>query len=251
MQLIKNNDQTSGQAVKEPAPGKISDRISGQPVREPEPRKILARISKEKLALFFMEGEPITVKKNTLIFEASETSAFFLLDGYVSLSRDSKYGDEKIIFICGPQEMLNELVLETDSSSVTARALSECTLLKVDHSKLRELAIQDITLYEAIFRSLTGKTRKLYRQAGNNTGTYPLEKHLMVKIWKLARDCGHDTDKGRTIDFDVSVTMLANLLGAQRESVSRAISVLKKEQLILLDKKQLTVPDMERLHSMY
>ncbi|MBR1623233.1 MAG: winged helix-turn-helix domain-containing protein, partial [Pseudobutyrivibrio sp.] len=98
-----------------------------------------------------------------------------------------------------------------------------------------------------IFNSLARKTRRLYHQIGNTNGTYPLEKRLAVKIWKLARDYGKNSEEGVDIPFETTVTFLANMLGAKRETISRIISQLKKDGIIIHRNGFLTVPDMAKL----
>ena len=104
---------------------------------------------------------------------------------------------------------------------------------------------QNIALH--IYESLAMKTRRLYHQVGNANGTYPLEKHLAAKLWKLARDYGIKSDKGIQIAFEITVTFLANMLGAKRESVSRIISVLKKDNILMHENGYMTILDMEKI----
>ena len=102
-------------------------------------------------------------------------------------------------------------------------------------------------LSREIFDSLARKTRRLYHQVGNANGTYPIEKRLAAKIWKLARDYGNFTPEGVQISFELTVTFLANMLGAKRETVSRIISSWKKDEIVIHENGFLTVIDMKNL----
>lgn len=192
------------------------------------------------------------IKKGNIIYGEREEvqSIYFVLDGFVSLYRNSRYGEVKIIFICASGEMLNEVVLEKEKTSVAAKALSEVSLLCISRKEFHELLRDDFDLVKAVFESISRKTRRLFHQAGNANGTYPLEKHLASKIWKLARDYGKDTPRGKEIEFEVTVTLLANMLGAKRESVSRAVSKMKKEGYIIHENGLLTVPSIERIRTL-
>lgn len=192
-------------------------------------------------------------KKGDILFEerGDTEMIYFVLDGYVSLFRSSRYGEEKILFVCGPGEMLNEVVLQKERSSAAARALTDVTLMEAPCNDFKELCRTDFDLVIAVFESLSRKTRRLAHQAGNSNGTYPLEKHLASKLWKLARDYGIDTEEGKEINFEVTVTFLANMLGAKRESVSRAVSKMKKDGYISHEGRKLVVLDLEKLYNSF
>lgn len=197
-------------------------------------------------------GKLQVYKKGATIFRVQEEvqHIYFVVEGYVSLFRDSKQGEKKVIFICAPSEVLNEVILERPVSSITAKALTETTLLKVKRQDLSQLMKEEYELSTMMFKSLSQKTRRLYHQATNFHGNYSLEARLASKVWKLMKDHGYQCSMGTMLRFDVSVTFLANLLGAKRESVSRILSVWKKEGIIIHKDNRLIVPDMQVLSDM-
>lgn len=192
------------------------------------------------------------IKKGEVIYGEREEiqSIYFVLDGFLSLYRNSRYGEIRIIFICAEGEMLNEVVLENEKTSVAAKAISDVTLLRIPREEFHKLLQEDFELVKVVFGSISKKTRRLFHQIGNTNGTYPLEKRLAAKIWKLARDYGKDTPNGKEIEFEVTVTLLANMLGAKRESVSRAVSKMKKEGYVIHDNGILTVPSIEKIRTL-
>ena len=211
-------------------------------------RDIRNRIGQEKMAQLIELGRICEAKKGQLLFEEKEeTGLCLLLEGYVSLFRESRTGENRIIFICGPGELLNETVLENGIPGVSAKALSACRFLELDPERIWEEMAASWELGRAVCASLARKTRRLYHQAGNTCGNYALEDHLTARLWKLARDYGIAEEGGRRIPFDISVTMLSDMLGAKRESVSRLISAMKGSGLICMEKGSLLIPDMEKL----
>jgi len=78
-----------------------------------------------------------------------------------------------------------------------------------------------------------------------------MEKKLLVKLWKLSRDFGQDTNKGREIDLNMSITFLADLLGASRESTSRLCRNLVNEGDIKIHKKRFTILNAQELASYF
>jgi len=212
-------------------------------------RDLFSHISEKTKVSLFNAGKIVSLKKGELLFSEKEKidAMYIVLDGFVSLYRNSRYGEIKIIFICTNGEILNEVVLEDYKTSICIRTLSDTKLLCIPNFELVKILENDSQLTLEIYRSLARKTRRLYHQVGNANSTYPLEKRLAAKIWKLARDYGQETPSGNRICFETTVTFLANMLGAKRETVSRLISQLKQKNIIKHEKGFLTVVSMDKL----
>ena len=54
-------------------------------------------------------------------------------------------------------------------------------------------------------------------------------------------------DDGTLIDFDLSITYLAELLGSKRETVSRLVKQLSEAGLVEYRKNHFFIPDREKL----
>jgi len=212
-------------------------------------RNVLDKLSSESREKFLKLGKIETRKKGDVLFIEREKieHMYIILEGYVSLYRNSKYGDERVIFICTDGEIVNEVCLQDNKTSIAARALSDLRLLKIYVKDLDNFFENDYEAFKIVYNSLAHKLRRLYRQTGNSNGTFPIEKRLAARIWKLARDYGKNIEGGRKIKFEVTVTLLASMVGAKRETVSRIISKMKKEKLIKHDKGVLIVLDMDAL----
>ncbi|WP_031556046.1 Crp/Fnr family transcriptional regulator [Lachnospira multipara] len=214
-------------------------------------RNVLNKLSKESRDNLFKLGKLINMDKGEVLFIERDKIEYMyiIVEGYVSLYRNSRYGDERVIFICTEGEIINEVCMQDDKTSIAAKTLSEVSLLKIYVKDLDKYFTKDYEAFRIVYNSLAHKLRRLYRQTGNSNGTFPIEKRLAARLWKLARDYGKDVECGRRIKFEVTVTLLANMVGAKRETVSRIISRLKKEKIIKHEKGVLTVVDMNNLKS--
>ncbi len=212
-------------------------------------RGLLNLINAKSKEALMNAGNIITLKKGEILFSEREEvkSMYIVLDGFVALYRNSRYGEIKVIFICTNGEVLNEVVLQDEKTSICTKMLTETKLLCIHRTALYKLIAENPEIAKEIFESLARKTRRLYHQVGNSNGTYPIEKRLAAKLWKLARDYGKPTDKGKQICFETTVTFLANMLGAKRETISRIISSWKKDGVVLHENGFLTVIDMHDL----
>ena len=105
----------------------------------------------------------------------------------------------------------------------------------------------DFTLSKNIISSLAMKVRRMYRQLKNASGIIRMEKKLAAKLWKLSKDYGVPCDNGVIINMNISITYLADLLGAKRETVSRSLKILSNENLIKYENKKIKVISPEKL----
>ena len=109
---------------------------------------------------------------------------------------------------------------------------------------------KDYELTKIVIDSLTIKVRRLYRQLKNST-PIKVEKKVAAKLWKLSKDYGIESEDGTLINLKISITYLADMFGAPRETISRALKILQEKDLIIFEKKKIVVIDMDRLASFF
>ena len=108
----------------------------------------------------------------------------------------------------------------------------------------------DFELTKIFIKSQAIKVRRLYRQMKNST-PIKVEKRVAAKLWKLAKDYGEEVEDGTLINLNISVTYLADMFGAPRETISRALKFLTKEELITHDNKKIIIRDKDRLSKFF
>ena len=104
----------------------------------------------------------------------------------------------------------------------------------------------DFELSKIIINSLAIKVRRLYRQSKNSI-PIKVEKRVAAKLWKLSRDYGREVEEGTLIDLSITITYLADMFGAPRETISRALKILNNKGLIINKNKKIIIPDREKL----
>lgn len=214
-----------------------------------ENNRILSRSNPATMAKMLSYGLIRSYKKGELIFREREdvSQLYFLADGYAALFRINSNQDRKVVFVYGNHEMLNEVVLQEPIASISCVALSDVKVLIFSRKNFREMMEGDFCLTTAVMGSLSLKLRRCYRQLGNTPNTMCLDRQLASKLWKLGRDFGEDEDGKLRIGFEITVTFLADMLGAKRETVSRAVSRFRKARMIALQKNALYILDPEAL----
>lgn len=187
-------------------------------------------------------------KGERLFSDKEAVSAIFIVvSGLASIYKLSASGEKKIIFIAGPDEILNESFEDELTASATCEAAEKLTVLCFNKKKFRELMRADFELARAVLASLSIKVRRLYRHLKNTTGSVRGDRRIAAKLWKLSRDYGVPVAAGVKIDLKLSVTSLADMLGAKRETVSRQLKTLGELELISTGGGYFVVTDRDRL----
>ena len=187
--------------------------------------------------------------KGTMLFWERDTvnRIFFVVKGYVALHKTNNNQDKKIVFVYGPGTLLNEVILAKPTSSISCETLSEATILSFSRSQFTEIMQEDFGFTAYVLNSLASKVRRLYHQLGNTSNTMHLSRRLAAKLWKLGKDFGKERDGRTMIDFELSITFLADMLGSKRETVSRALKKLTAEGLVIIEKNHFYLTDLDKL----
>lgn len=172
-------------------------------------------------------------KKNTVLFmEKDEVDkCYAILKGKVELSRYSGWGQKRIFFILDKGEMVNEVVFDNMPVSVVCETYEESIIVEFKKEEFLKIMENDFSLTMNIMNSMGKKQRRLYRQL-KNTVPIKMDKKLAAKLWKMSRDYGVKDGDMKRIDMKISVTDLSYMLGATRETISRAMKVLIENGIV-------------------
>lgn len=176
---------------------------------------------------------------------------YIVLQGRVSVYKMNANGQKKVIFILGKGELVNEDMVEGLPSAVSVELFEAGSLIMIPKCCMLRLMAQDPRLAAHMYTSLSMKARRMVRQLKNTPNSIKMEKRLAAKLFKLGKDYGRPHAYGTEIAMDLSITYLADLLGSQRETISRAVKALQAEGLVLLDKKRFYIPDMRNLSNYF
>lgn len=175
---------------------------------------------------------------------------YIVYSGKVALYKMNESAQKKIVFILGKDKIINAVVIDDLPASINCEVFENAEVLAFDRNKFIEVMETDFQLSKVVIRSLAIKVRRLYRQMKNST-PIKVEKRVAAKLWKLAKDYGIESEDGVLIDLNISVTYLADMFGMPRETISRALKILQKEDLIIHKNKKILVKDRDRLSNFF
>lgn len=173
------------------------------------------------------------------------------LDGKSIVYNLTHTGNRKILFILGPGALLNEHVLNLNNSSTYCKAIEPGMVFVVSSEEFLRAMEQDFSLTKAVLAAQERKMWRLGHQLKNTVGSIYLERKLAAKLWKLARDFGIPRPDGIEIDVTLPVTMLADMLGAPRETASRLCRKLMGYGLIKVSGKRIVITDPDKIAQFY
>ena len=206
-------------------------------------------ISESTIGKILEESDVKEHRAGEILFEDKEdvSTVYFVLKGIVSLYKINECGHKKVIFMLGKGKIINEVIIKELPASINCEIFEDAVILGIKKEKLLNIMKEDFDLCKNIIISLSSKTRRLYRQLKNTPSSIKIEKRLAAKLYKLAKDYGVEHEDGIVIDMEISITYMADLLGSQRETVSRAMKVLQKNNIINYKSKKIIISNFEKL----
>ena len=188
------------------------------------------------------------LKKGEHLFRDKEVikNIYVVKSGKVALYKQSESAQKKVIFILGKDTIVNEVIIDDLPSSINCEAFEKAEILCFDRMLFLDIMKDDFELSKIIINSLAMKVRRLYRQ-GKNSIPIKVEKRVAAKLWKLSRDYGIEIEEGTLIDLNITITYLADMFGAPRETISRALKILNNEGLIINKNKRIIVINRDKL----
>ena len=185
-------------------------------------------------------------RKETLFLEKEFIdNLYFIEKGKVSIYKINENGERKVIFIFKNGDVINDLSLDQEKNTIFAcEVFEKSTILKCPASEFIKIMENDFNLMKNILVHTQNINRRLYRQL-KNSSSLNIDKKLAAKLYRLSREFGVCCGEWTLLNVNITVTYLADMLGCKRETVSRMIKVLQKEELIKIDNKGFYVKETE------
>ena len=190
-------------------------------------------------------------RKGSVLFVQGENGerCFAIASGAVKLSAYHSDGREVVLAVLGPGDVFGELALFDDAPrSADATALEDAELLSVDRSGLNEAIAAHPQIATSLLRVL-GRRLRQANEAFQDIAFFDVPGRVARRLADLADAHGVEAEEGVMIDMPLSLECLAQMVGATRESVNKALALLKRRGLVARAGKHYYVSDVEKLRS--
>jgi CRP/FNR family transcriptional regulator len=191
-------------------------------------------------------------RKDQRIFYESEPNLglHILCSGKVKLSRSSKMGRKRILAIAGPCGLLEEKDLfRTERHTVTAEAMEDCVVCFVKRDEFLGFLQDNPPVALRMIERLAGELEEAEEHI-QSLLTMDVKRRLADLLLRLADRYGRTSPEGRLIDVALTREELSEMIGATQETVSRALSAIRKVDLIAEHGKRIVLLNEERLKRM-
>ena len=184
---------------------------------------------------------------NYIFLEDSEgEQCFFVLEGSVKVTRLSKDGREVILAMLNEGDFFGEMsLLDGESRSANVIALEKTKVLTLDRNDFIAVVNDYPQIAVQLLKELARRLRKSDRQIAS-LSLSDAEKRIALCIIRFADEQGVIQNGKVSIPKTPIQQDIANMAGTSRETVSRALGLLEKEDLIERNGRELIILDYKK-----
>lgn len=203
----------------------------------------------KKIDSFFKKFHRQKYKKGEILVRGGDApqGILYLTEGIIKEYGISKKGDEVILTIYKPGAFFPmSWAINNTTNNYYYEAMTDAVLWRVPKENAIEfIKMNPDILYDLLSRVYQGTDGLFLRMMHFMSGD--ANSKLIVEIIILAKRLGKK--KGTVIEVSVTEKDLAALAGMTRETVSRELSRLKKEKLLVFAHHTLTIKSLEQLEN--
>ncbi|WP_331273148.1 Crp/Fnr family transcriptional regulator [Motilibacter deserti] len=183
-----------------------------------------------------------------LFAEGDEGSTLFVVtEGKIKLGRTAPDGRENLLGVLGPGEMFGELsVFDPGPRTATATAVTETTLIGLGHEDLDKWIRGRPEVAYTMLQSLARRLRRTNEFLADLVFS-DVPGRVAKALLDLARRFGVQGDEGVHVTHDLTQEELAQLVGASRETVNKALADFQQRGWIRHEARAVVLLDVDRL----
>lgn len=172
---------------------------------------------------------------------------YVIAEGKVKLGRTSGDGRENLFSILGPGEMFGELsVFDPGPRTTKATAVAESQLVQLGHDDLHQFLTERPLVAATLLRALAQRVRRTNEALADLVFT-DVPGRVAKAMLDLGSRFGRPMDDGIMVAHDLTQEELAQLVGASRETVNKALADFAGRGWIRLEARAVVLLDPERL----
>jgi CRP/FNR family transcriptional regulator len=197
-------------------------------------RTRLKQSSSSRASAIFTEGDP-------------GGELHVILSGKVKISRAAADGRENLLAVLGPGDLFGELSLfNPGPRTATATAITDVQLATFSHDDLRPVIIEQPEVAAELLRALAERLRQTNDAMADLVFT-DVPGRVAKALLSLAERFGETDPDGVRVHHDLTQEELAQLVGASRETVNKALSDFAGRGWLRVDARSVVLLDVERL----
>ena len=207
----------------------------------------VAEEAREALASALQYGD--YTRGETVFTEGEQGDTLYIvLSGKVKVGRRAADGRENMLSVMGPSDMFGELSLfDPGPRTATATVLTDARLASLAHASLRPWIKDRPEIAEQLLRVLARRLRRTNDALADLIFT-DVPGRVAKALLGLAERFGTQEADGVRVHHDLTQEELAQLVGASRETVNKALADFASRGWMRVDSRAVTILDADRLN---
>ncbi len=195
--------------------------------------------------------KPRSLRRAAVLFHEGDSGdeLYIVSSGKLKVGRESDDGRESLLSVVGPGEIIGELALfDPGPRSSTVTAVSQTELLSLKHEDLMAWLEGRPRAAMNLLRALAQRLRRTNETVGDLVFS-DVPGRVAKALLDLNRRFGRPAPDGSLVQHDLTQEELAQLVGASRETVNKALADFAQRGWIRLEARAVVILDMDRLHN--
>jgi len=210
---------------------------------------LFADIDPENSRALIESMNPVAFARGDVLFHEGDPGdrLFVIRSGKIKLGRRSSDGRENLLSIQGPGEMFGELSLfDPGPRTATATVVADAELVELAHTDLVAWLEQHPTVAKHLLKALAHRLRRT-NEALADLVFSDVPGRVAKALLDLATRFGEPTDEGVRVAHDLTQEELAQLVGASRETVNKALADFAARGWVRREGRAVVLLDADRL----
>ncbi|MGE5694849.1 MAG: Crp/Fnr family transcriptional regulator [Candidatus Sericytochromatia bacterium] len=210
---------------------------------------ILQGVSPQAAADLIRQLHLVEFPRGQIIYSAGDPGdrLYIVITGKVKIGRRSTDGREKLLMIMGPSDMFGVLsIFDPGPRTATATAITTVCLATMDRDALASWIGNRPEITERLLQVLARRLRRTNDHLTDLIFT-DVPGRVAKELLRMAQKFGKTEREGMRVTHDLTQEEIAQLVGASRETVNKALSDFAQRGWIRWDGKSALILDTERL----
>lgn len=192
---------------------------------------------------------PQTIKRGSTLFQEGDAGdrLYVVTAGKIKLSHASGDGRESVLAVLGPGDMFGELSLfDPGPRTATASAVTDSAVLGLGNTDLNPWLVGRPEVAQKLLQALAHRLRRT-NEAMSDLVFADVPGRVAKALLDLGEKFGSKTEAGIYVNHDLTQEELAQLVGASRETVNKALADFVSRGWLKLETRSVELLDLDRL----
>lgn len=219
---------------------------------QPVPGSFLAGLAPTDRAALFVSGRSRRVARREFLYRQGDPGdhVLYVLTGWTKVVASSERGNEVLLALRGPGDVLGELAaLDGRPRAAAVVSLTPLTTVVVSASHF-VAGLQDRpTVALGLLRELAGRLRDADRKRLESVAQSTAER-LAAFLLDLVDSHGVPGKGGTTVDMPLSQREIGGAVAASRETVAKLLRVLRERDIVRTSRNRIVVVRRDALEGL-